>query len=265
MLLSLFLWPSGGIVTAQLYRIWVPAVVFIILAVGTASLIRASSIGRPLAKIHEDVRAVNAKIAPVRIEGGRLFWNEGLADGYSADVNGWLVSFSESFPEHMVAESSGSRGIAILHDSVLFWMKEQNAGGVRTETLLDSRKIRRLAEGNGQEGAYDRDALDRLAAAACVMAVPAWAIFSFLYFSWSIVFCMFIFCLSSLFMRRDVGRSKSELVVACINLSVPPVLVSLAWFAGAPASWSFENIYFISFILYVLYVFKDARRAAQGS
>ena len=60
-------------------------------------------------------------------------------------------------------------------------------------------------------------------------------------------------------LSRDSAYTFADLVVLSISLSMIPTLVSLVWHAAAP-SWSFDNIYFAAFVIYMLYAFHDAKR-----
>lgn len=267
-IISLFLHPGIGIVIAQLYRTWRWALFCIFALLFCGSVCRTVYWGVHTGPEFADgVSDIWEHVSPILITDGKIGW-EGDAS-YAQDLIGWHVSISKEMPEIASGVEAAPYGIAVTEDAISVWFNK-GEGDIVCRKVYGERELRNLAknfskdEENQESVVFNKEDGKVLAKAMVLSMMFLMLVGNFLYFAWSVFFCILVFFLSSLFMRRDLWHSASDVAIAAVNLCVAPLLVSLAWFAGAPASWSFDSIYFVAFILYVFYVFSDVRRMSAA-
>ncbi len=262
-ILSLFVRPSLALMIVQLHRMWVMPAFLTLAMLSIASCSSTVSVFKlyyPI--VNEIVTTVANDVAPITISDGRIGWND--ADKpYSKEIRGWQIDFGTACDEARLHSVNALHGVCVTTDSIDVWFKDfPEHGKFRIEHLWKERQIRKLGDALAKKGenGFDRDSFISLGKMSSVLATPLIGIAMFLRYFWVILLCQIIFCITTAFMRRDSAYTFTDLVVLSISLSMIPTLVSLVWHAAAPPSWSFDNIYFAAFVIYMLYAFHDAKR-----
>lgn len=264
LLLSLFLRPAFGLMAAQIHRCWVPALFMIFLIIMSGSVIKSFSMYKKYSgTVEEIVKTVGHDMGPIAFINGTLKWSDNVKLPYSNVIGDWRIDFQETdgkpaFNEPLDAMTP--HGVVISHDSVSVWTRDvPGKGDFNQEVIMKPKHFRMFEQSLAKEGKSEMDLkyMLNLGKMLCFLFIPFVAIWQALCFSSSIIFCVTVFSLCLLFFRRDTRHSISDLLIMAVNCCVPPCLMSFAWYAAAPASWNFQTVFFVAFVLYLIFVFFD--------
>ena len=262
LLLSLFVRPSLALLMAQLHRMWVLPLFLTLAFVAIAAMFSSwSFFGEYYPVIKSVITTIADDVTPITLNEGRIGWRED-DEPYSKTVNGWQIDFGAACDEAKLSASEAPHGVCVTPKSVDIWFKDfPEHGKFRLEHLWKERQIKKLGEAMAKRGerGFDRESFVAVGKMCCFMSLPLLVLGMFIKYFWVILLCQLIFCITTAFLRRGGAYAFADLVVIGINLSVVPTLVSLVWNAAAPSSWSFDNIYFVAFVIYLLYAFHDAK------
>ena len=268
MVFTLFLRPSLAMAVTQIHGLWGAALMFILAclfvgAVGEGAYYygKYSDIALPIA------REVAKNVAPVSISGGRLTWQGAKNGEYALVKNGWCVDFSQSPVVKSYVAGNPEKGIWVTEKGISVWNVVHGEGNriVQREMMGENqlRRMEKSLDANGEKELGEKE-LVNLCLIGCALSFPLLVFWFFLSHGWSVLFCQLIFCLASLMFRRDVGHSFRELFKIGVNLCAVPTFATLIWYAVTPPSWTFDNIFYVCFILYILFVYRDTRLFLQG-
>ena len=268
MVLSLFLRPSLAMAVSQLHGLWGASALFILsclligaVAEGAYGYSKYSSIAVPI------VREVAANIAPVSITGGKISWQASQNGNYTLNKNGWNVRFSQQEPVVDYVPGEPDKGVWVTQSSVFFWnVMHENGNRIAQHKMMGEPQLLSMEKSLTSHGEKELGEKDLVNAClvACAMAFPCLVFWFFCSHCWCILFCLLIFCMVSMLYRRDVRGSFWELFRTGVNLCAVPTLATLIWYAVTPASWTFDNIFYACFILYIIFVYRDTRLFLKG-
>ena len=268
MVLALFLRPSLPMAVAQLHGLWGAALMFILAcllvgAVGEGAYHYGICLDRAMPVVQE----VAKNVAPVSISDGRLTWQGAENGEYSLVKNGWCVDFGRRPLVKPYVAGNPESGVWVTEKGITVWNVIRKEGNriVQFEVMGEKslRRLERNLEARGEKELGEQE-LVALGQMGCMASFPLLAFSHFLSHGWSILFCLLIFCLASLIFRRDLGHSFGELFKIGINLCAVPTFATFVWYAVTPPSWTFDNIFYVCFILYILFVFRDTRLFLKG-
>lgn len=260
--LMLFVRPSLALPMASLHRMWCMAFFMTALILAVSTFYEAIDLYKKYTPVVMEVEsAVSPDVTPIALKDGVISWRHETGEKYSKAVAGWQVDFMENLDETLLRNSIQRHGVCITPEKVYLWMRDvPEKGRFRFDTIINQKQLKSLEERGGAVE-YDAKEFHLLMKMLCVMFLPVLAVGVFLKYAWSIVLCELIFIVSTRLFRR--GKSPFnflELVVLAINMSLVPTLVSVIWHGALHQAWSFDSIYFIAFIAYMLYAFYDSRK-----
>ena len=268
MVFTLFLRPSLAMAITQLEGMWGAAFLFIMAcllvgAVGEGAYYynKYTGIALPI------VREVAKNVAPVSIAGGRLNW-QGTQNGeYALVKNGWCVDFSNSPEVKPYVMGNPDKGIWVTEKGISVWNVIHGEGNrIVQREMMGEKQLRRMEKNLDTTGEKELGEKELVNACliGCAIAFPLLVFWFFLSHGWSILFCLLIFCMASLMFRRDMGHNFRELLKIGVNLCAVPAFATLVWYAVTPPSWTYDNIFYVCFILYIIFVYRDTRLFLQG-
>ena len=268
LLLSLFVRPSLALLMSQLHRMWVFPLFLTLAIVFVASVFSSVAVfRRNYPVVDEIVCTIAADVTPITLTDGKIGWRDDDKP-YSKTISGWLIEFGSICDEARFSASEAQHGVCVTPKSIDIWFKDfPEHGKLRVEHACNERKIKTLSESMAKKGedGFDKESFAALGKMCCFLAFPFIVLAMFLRYYLVILLCQLIFCITTAFLRRGSAYSFSDLVVISINLSLVPTLVSLVWNAAAPYSWSYDNIYFVAFVIYLLYAFHDAKSGTEAA
>lgn len=257
-LLGLFTQPAITLANIQILHRWRTAVVslLVLLFVGSAFFTwKASrqwySIGREL------IQEVDEVAGPLRLTEEGLQWRNDKGGVLRVTHGGLTVEFlpdkePSGVHENFVLSCWQNKVIGAYYQGGKQMMQRH----VFTKSQLQ--EISKQWRENHNE-VVDREALEKGLLVTLVFLFPALFFFQLLALSWSLVFFLGIFLLSTLIFRSGARSHFRMVLTGALHFSVVPLFVSMVWYAFAPASWGFDNLFCVAFFLYLVYVFWDAR------
>ena len=273
-LVALFLRPYLAMQAARVNRRWLaPALTLVLLTVLAALL----KVMLSLPGIVSETRAITSHLGEaaetVWFEDGRLRWQADWRLPHTIRVNLWRFDFAdgpETFPpDRDLASSVEPRGLLLEPTSVTLWLREDgNDHQVLRVPLLAGDKLAALgrhamAVAGRDAGRLDAAGLVRYAQAICIAAAP----FLFLYHALMqikpVLFCLFIFMLTALVFRREWRGTPGSLWTVALHCCIPPFLLALVYsFLDLPR-WSFQEMFLLAFLFYLVFVYIDTRAFLQ--
>jgi len=261
-ILALFFRPSLALVTVQVHRRWCPPLATILLALVLASCVASCSAWRNFSPEAERVaEELGETLAPITLKQGVLSWRHDASLPATSRFGEKAVvqvidsgSVLESAAQQAIAEYDVAMGVLVYPTGVSYWIRNEDNTPL-VKTMISQEQFRKVE--NDLE--WDKKALKTLALTGVIWASPVLGFIYFLSFCKTIGFCMLAFLLGSLLFNRDASRSFLDTCLVSLTCNVVPTLVALVWYAAAPASWAFDTIYCLAFLLYLMYITFDAR------
>ncbi|MBR4220387.1 MAG: hypothetical protein IKR81_04470 [Victivallales bacterium] len=268
MLFALFVRPSLAMAVSQVHGLWGAALLFILACL----FVGAVGEGAHYYEKYMDValpivREVAKNVAPVSVLDGRLTWQMGINGEYSLAKNGWSVDFSQAPEVRPYVAGNPEKGIWVTEKGISLWNVFRGEGNrIIQREILGEKHLQRMEKSleSSDEKELGEKELVNLCLIGCAVSFPLLVFWFFLSHGWSVLFCLLIFCLASLMFRRDMGHSFGSLFKVGVNLCAVPTFATLIWYAVTPPSWTFDNIFYVCFILYILFVYRDTRLFLQG-
>ncbi|MBQ6474070.1 MAG: hypothetical protein IJJ33_18920 [Victivallales bacterium] len=260
--LALFLRPGLALVTVQVQRRWWPSLATILLALLVACSLASCSAWRRFAPEAERVaEELGDALGPITLKDGVLSWRTDaelpftsrFGENAAVQVIG-SHRFVEGTAQKAISDLSVSLGVLIYPTGASYWFRDEDDTPL-VKTMISEEQLRKLDK-NLEWGNKEMKAMARL---GTLWACPVLGFVYFLSFAKTIGFCMLAFLFGSLLFNREAGRSFLDTLLVSLSSSVAPTLVSLVWYAAAPDTWSFDTIYCLAFLLYLIYVTIDTR------
>ena len=257
-LLGLFTQPAITLANIQILRRWRTAVVSlaVLLLVGSGFFTwkitkQWYSLGKKL------IQEVDETAGPLRLTEEGLQWRNDKGGALRVTYAGVTVEF---LPDK---ETSGIRENFVLS----CWQDRvegayyQGGKQLMRRPVFTKSQLQQISTQwrEKQDEVVGRESLEKGLAIMMVILSPALFIVQLLALSWSLVFFLGVFLLSTLLFRKGARGQFRMVLTGALHFSVVPLFVSMVWYAFAPASWGFDNLFCVAFFLYLLYVFWDAR------
>ena len=138
-LLALFFHPTHGLLAAQFYSCWVPALVCILLAMGAASFGRGCRMVKEYTpRVQNVVSSIGGDLVPISFGEGRIFFGGKISYPYSRCEEGWQIDVARPGEEAAVpAKKAAHQGLVLSNKSVLYWLELEGRGTI-SRPLLNS-------------------------------------------------------------------------------------------------------------------------------
>ena len=248
-LVALFVSPAKAQIVSQLHHKWSPALPLLLLILTIASLCSGISDYRSYSTATQEIVShISQDAAPLGIQNGRLVWSPELETPYNYVHENFAVQISENAitpSPHRKAISSGAlQGLLFTPTEVRYWLALEQ-GEPMERVLLDQTQLRTLERSFGERGTgmFQPEELASFASTLCKALLPVVCGLHFLLYLKTILFCLIVFAISSLLFHREVRRNLRDVLLVSLGCSIPASIVAFLWYAAAPASWGFDNIY----------------------
>ena len=266
-LAALFLHPTHGLLAAQFYSCWVPALICILLALGVASLGRGCRMVKEFTpRVENVVSAVGGDLVPITFGEGRILFGGKLSYPYSRCEEGWQIDVAKPGEEAAVpAKKVAHQGLVLANSSVLYWL-ELEGNRTISRPLLNEKQMARLSNSMQNSGTsqLDMEGLKSMVAVCAVLCVPVVACYVFLTMAISMLVTFLMFWLAMLLFRAETRKSKWTTFVLIMNCLMPPTMVASFWYCFVPLSFDFSHVFLLAALAYLLLIFFEARRKAEA-
>ena len=265
-LLALFLHPTHGLLAAQFYSCWVPALLCMLLALSIASLSRGCRMVKEyMPRVENVVSSIGGDLVPISFGEGRIFFGGKLSYPYSRCEEGWQIDVAKPNEEAAVpAKKVAHQGLVISNKSVLYWLEIEGRGTI-SRPLLNEKQMARLSNSMQNSGAsqLDMEGLKSMVAMCMALCVPVVAFYVFLTMLLSMLITFLMFWVSMLLFRSETRKSKWTTFVLIMNSLVPPTVVASFWYCFVPLSFDFSHVFLLAALAYLLLIFFEARRKVE--
>ncbi|MBQ7179160.1 MAG: hypothetical protein IJS08_17220 [Victivallales bacterium] len=266
-LAALFLHPTHGLLAAQFYSCWVPALICILLALGVASLGRGCRMVKEFTpRVENVVSSVGGDLVPISFGEGRIFFGGKVSYPYTRCEEGWQIDVAKFGEEAAVpAKKVAHQGLVLANSSVLYWL-ELEGNRTISRPLLNEKQMARLSNSMQNSGAsqLDMEGLKSMVAMCMVLCVPVVACYVFLTMMLSMLITFLMFWIAMLLFRSETRKSKWTTFVLIMNCLMPPTLVASFWYCFVPLSFDFSHVFLLAALAYLLLIFFEARRKAEA-
>ncbi len=266
-LLALFFHPTHGLLAAQFYSCWVPALVCILLAMGAASLGRGCRMVKEYTpRVQNVVSSIGGDLVPISFGEGRIFFGGKISYPYSRCEEGWQIDVARPGEEAAVpAKKAAPQGLVLSNKSVLYWLELEGRGTI-SRPLLNEKQMARLSNSMQNSGTsqLDMDELKSMVAMCMALCVPVVACYVFLTMLLSMLITLLMFWVAMLLFRTETRKSKWTTFVLIMNSLMPPTLVASFWYCFVPLSFDFSHVFLLAALAYLLLIFFEARRKAEA-
>ena len=266
-LLALFTHPTQGLLAAQFYSCWMPALLCILLALGIASFSRGCRMLKEeiAPRVENIVSTVGKDVVPISFVDGRMQFPETLEYPYSRCEEGWQIDIVSPETEAAIpVKKTAAHGIVFSERSVLYWQNLEDRKTISTP-LLNEKQMARLSKAMQDSGMpqLDMEGLKSSAAMCCTICVPMFVIFDFLGLFFTMLITSLMFWVAMLLFRAEARKSKWTTFVLIMNCMLPPTLVASFWYCFVPLSFDFSHIFLLAALAYLLLIFFGARRKVE--
>lgn len=269
-LAALFLRPYLAMQAVRAQRRWLAPIMILLLMTFLAALLKVML---TLPGIVSETRTITSHLAQaaeaVWFENGRLRWQAGWDLPHTIRVNLWRFDFAdqpEAFPpERELASNVESRGLLLEPSSVTLWLREDgNDRQVLRIQLLAGEKLAALGRhamdmvGRGRDRLTEAELL-RYTQAVCIAMAPFLLVYHALIQIKPVLLSVFIFMLTAFVFRREWRDSPASLWTVALHCCIPPFLLALVYsFLNLPG-WSFQEMFLVAFLLYLVFIYVDTR------
>lgn len=269
-LAALFLRPFLAIQAVRTHRRWLAPTVILLVMAFLAALLKVML---TLPGIVSETRVIASHLGKaagaIWFEQGRLHWQADWELPHTIRVNLWRFDFAsqpKAFPpDHELASSVEPRGLLLEPASVTLWLREEgNDRHVLRVPILAGEKLAALgrhasAIAGGADGRLDAAALASHAQAVCVAMTPFLLAYHTLVRIKPILLSLFIFMLTAVVFRSEWRESPGSLWTVALHCCIPPFLLALVYSFFDFPGWSFQEMFLVAFLFYLIYIYMDTR------
>jgi len=193
---------------------------------------------------------------------GEIVWSEqpeyppvGYFDNFQVEVHQEFATVDRRALVHSRAEM----GLIIAPSQLDLWLSAgQSEGEVRIITILTSKMISGFAKRQGAgtiPAVFSRELLSDYVQVWClVLLLPALLLSYWFSMLFSVILFALFFAFAVQFRRRRTERRFSLSISMGLHCCIAPFFAALIYTVFVPSIGSFENIFFVIFGLYIIYM-----------
>ncbi len=267
-LFNLFLHPKYGLFLTLRQASWWRALLVLLLLGSVGSCLKTmNEMPGLVSKSRKISMFLSDNLGDLRFQDGKIAWTQtpeypltGYFDRFRVDVHTDLTAVRRGG----LVNSRANAGLILTPRQMDLWMSAgQPDGEVRTLTILTPKIIAGF-EKNQSKGTlpavFTREVLLDYVQVWCLVLLLPTLLFSY-WFSMlaSVVLFALFFALAVQFRRRAMGRNFSLSLSMGLHCCIAPFFTALVYEVFVPSLGSFDNIFVIIFVLYIIYMQVEDR------